>query len=143
MAARQLDIRSGYLDLSALAAGRTSLQHLRARDLDGDSDRDLILESVASVPVAVWINDGAGNFHRANPDDFRFQLSHESSQTIEAVRRLLLSEVSDDRPRDDAVASAVSVRIARRLENTAPDFRTAPLSGRRADARSRAPPSSV
>jgi len=55
---------------------------LRARDLDGDNDRDLVLETAFRVPLAVWINDGAGNFQQGNLESFRFQLSHDDPASI-------------------------------------------------------------
>jgi hypothetical protein len=78
-------------------------QRLRARDLDGDKDRDVVLENLFSVPLAVWINDGAGNFHRGNLDDYRFQLSQKDSQSFDCAILHFPSELTDDCPRGDAV----------------------------------------
>jgi len=47
------------------AAGR-----IAARDLDGDLDRDLILESFDRVPLAIMLNDGGGHFHQVSLDDY-------------------------------------------------------------------------
>ena len=83
-------------------------ERLRARDLDGDKDRDLVLETLSSVPLAVWINDGAGHFKRGNLDDFRFQLSHEDSQSFNAAALIVPSELTENCPRGDAVPHAGS-----------------------------------
>jgi hypothetical protein len=61
------------------AAGRLFL-----RDLDGDADRDLILESFDREPLAVVLNDGGGHFHQGNLDDFRAMLRRPESRSIEA-----------------------------------------------------------
>jgi hypothetical protein len=44
---------------------------LIARDIDGDSDWDLVLESFWREPVAILVNDGGGRFHQADLDPFR------------------------------------------------------------------------
>jgi len=61
---------------------RPSTNRLSARDLDGDQDRDLVLESPINVPLEVWINDGAGNFHVGDLEKFRFQLSHDDPRSL-------------------------------------------------------------
>jgi hypothetical protein len=66
-----------------------SANRLSARDLDGDNDRDLVLESPFNVPLEVWINDGAGHFHVGDLETFRFQLSHEDPRTVCSSARLL------------------------------------------------------
>jgi hypothetical protein len=66
-----------------------SANRLSARDLDGDNDRDLVLESPSNVPLEVWINDGAGNFHLGDLEAFRFQLSHDDPRTICSSARLV------------------------------------------------------
>jgi hypothetical protein len=55
------------------------------RDLDGDSDRDLIVESFDREPLAVVVNDGGGQFHQANLDDFRAMLRRPDSRSFEAL----------------------------------------------------------
>jgi hypothetical protein len=63
------------------------------RDLDGDSDRDLIVESFDREPLAIVLNDGDGHFHQANLDDFRAILRRPDSRSFEAL--LSLSESPD------------------------------------------------
>lgn len=87
-------LESGLLARSLFTAGT-----LRARDLDGDKDRDLVLETEWSVVIAVWINDGAGHFTRANLEDFRFQLSRDDSRHVGSTVLPLLSELTDESPR--------------------------------------------
>src|SRR3954452_10323943 len=43
---------------------------LLLRDLDGDSDRDLVVESFDREPLAVLLNDGDGHFRQGNLADF-------------------------------------------------------------------------
>ena len=76
-------------------------QRLRARDLDGDSDRDLVLETLSAEPVAVWLNDGAGNFERADLEDFRFQLSHQSPSTVTTAEAVPVPDGFGDVPGTD------------------------------------------
>jgi hypothetical protein len=94
----------GAFSVSALIPA----QRLRARDLDGDTDRDVVLENLFSVPLAVWINDGAGNFHRGNLEDYRFQLSQKDSQSFDRAVLNFPSELTDDCPRGGAVSSPSS-----------------------------------
>ncbi len=68
---------------------RPSANRLSARDLDGDNDRDLVLESPFHVPLEVWINDGAGNFEVGDLENFRFQLSHDDPGNVGFSERLL------------------------------------------------------
>jgi hypothetical protein len=60
-------VESGTITVrTSRAAGR-----IAARDLDGDADRDLILESFDRVPLAIVLNDGGGHFHQVNLDEYR------------------------------------------------------------------------
>ena len=73
---------AGYLldisvRLSAVESGTITVRTSRAagwiaaRDLDGDLDRDLILESFDRVPLAIILNDGGGHFHQVSLDEYR------------------------------------------------------------------------
>jgi hypothetical protein len=63
------------LETGVIAVRTASLAgHLSARDLDGDADRDLILESFDREPLAVVLNDGDGHFHQVDLADFRARL---------------------------------------------------------------------
>ncbi len=75
---------------------------LSARDLDGDNDRDLVLENPFRVPLAVWINDGGGKFHEGNLDSFRFQLLHEDPRSLGFSERLLTLLRTAECPRRNA-----------------------------------------
>jgi hypothetical protein len=44
---------------------------LIARDIDGDSDWDLVLENFWREPVAILVNDGGGHFHQADLSPFQ------------------------------------------------------------------------
>ena len=56
------------------------------RDLDGDSDNDIVLETAFRQPLAVWLNDGAGNFEEGKLENFYFQLSHGDRQSLESAQ---------------------------------------------------------
>lgn len=101
----------GPLDSSLPGASPFASERLRARDLDGDTDRDLVLESEWSVAIAVWINDGAGNFRRANLEDFRFQLSRDESRRFGSTAIPLPSELTDESPRCAAPARPLAVGL--------------------------------
>ncbi len=75
--------------LSSLETGAITVRTARVagrlflRDLDGDADRDLILESFDREPLAVVLNDGDGHFHQVNLDDFRARLQRPASRSAE------------------------------------------------------------
>src|SRR5882762_4210161 len=62
---------------------------LHSRDLDGDSDRDIVLMTAFGELVAVWLNDGAGNFHEGSVDSFRFQFPHDDRRSFDTPERPL------------------------------------------------------
>jgi hypothetical protein len=84
---------------------RTAVNRLSALDLDGDNDRDLVLETPFRVPLAVWINDGGGNFHEGNLENFRFQLSHDDPRSLGSSERLLPFLRTGECPRRNAALS--------------------------------------
>jgi hypothetical protein len=109
--------RSGYyhqIDIRLNAAQspvftfliHSAANRLSARDLDGDNDRDLVLETPFRVPLAVWINDGAGNFHEGNLDNFRFQLLHDDPLSLGSSERLLPLLRTGECPRRSAALSS-------------------------------------
>ena len=65
---------------------RTSVrgEQLIARDLDGDADRDLVVEGLDRQAVAVLLNDGDGHFHQGRLEDYQFQLSRRSRRALES-----------------------------------------------------------
>ena len=72
---------------------RTALRvhRLSARDLDGDADRDLVLESFDREPLAVLLNDGAGHFQLGNLDSFRTRLPRRRTLSLESPAEELLT----------------------------------------------------
>jgi hypothetical protein len=71
---------------------------LNSRDVDGDQDRDLIvLEPFSGELIAIWINDGAGDFHEGNLADFRGVLSHSPSHLLSPRERVALLALSENR----------------------------------------------
>ena len=87
---------------------RPAANHLSARDLDGDNDRDLVLETPLRVPLAVWINDGAGNFQPGDLDKFRFQLSHDDSHSLGSSEHPLIPNRMGECPPRGVVLSEPS-----------------------------------
>jgi hypothetical protein len=84
----QLQVHLNAQHAPALAVSRFAAgDRLNVRDLDGDSDRDLVLETAFGEPVAVWLNDGAGHFDEGDIDSFRFQFSHDGRRSFEAPER--------------------------------------------------------
>ena len=75
------------------------------RDLDGDSDNDIVLETAFRQPIAVWINDGAGNFEEGDLDSFSFQLSHGDRQSLESPQPTLPPSEAGECQGHDAVSS--------------------------------------
>ncbi len=79
------------LDLStalhSIFRSRTANVELNSWDIDGDHDRDLIIfEPLSKIPIGIWLNDGAGTFHRGNLDDFKHQLdSRKTASDFRAV----------------------------------------------------------
>ena len=50
---------------------RTAHVQLGARDVDGDHDRDIVIEEpLTRVPIGIWINDGDGSFHEGDLASF-------------------------------------------------------------------------
>ena len=97
----ELDASRGFgLSLPGLGGNR-----LTVRDLDGDSDNDIVLETAFRQPIAVWINDGAGNFEEGNLDNFYFQLSHGDRQSLEAAQLASLPSEAGECQGHDAVSS--------------------------------------
>jgi hypothetical protein len=83
---QEITVRLGALDTSTIVVRTTSVAHrLRAFDLDGDADRDLVLEAFDREPLAVLLNDGGGHFHLGNLEDFRVRLGQRDSRSIEAA----------------------------------------------------------
>ena len=70
------------LRFSAFESGTFSVRtpgvayRLVARDVDGDSDRDLILETLFREPLAILLNDGEGHFHEGRLEDFASLFAH-------------------------------------------------------------------
>ena len=123
---------------------RSTANRLSARDLDGDNDRDLVLETAFRVPLAVWINDGAGHFQEGNLDSFRFQLSHDDPRSLGSSERLMAPVRTAECPRRGAVLTAP---FHRGPELTGTKFLTNPQEGIAApnhfDIWTRGPPSTT
>jgi hypothetical protein len=58
-------------DATAATFSPFSTRQLLARDVDGDADVDLVLETLSSQWIAVWINDGNGHFREADIEHYR------------------------------------------------------------------------
>jgi hypothetical protein len=102
----QLQVQLNAQHAPALAVSRFAAgDRLNVRDLDGDSDRDIVLETAFGEPVAVWLNDGAGHFDEGNVDSFRFQFSHDDHRSFDAPERPSPSGLIGEYTSRDAVSS--------------------------------------
>lgn len=82
---QDVQLRFGSLGAKTLHVRTLHAAHrLTARDLDGDSDRDLVLESFDREPLAVLVNDGSGGFHQVDLSTFGAQLTDNCGQSLEA-----------------------------------------------------------
>ena len=95
---------SSFAGSTVMVRTRVAVERLTVRDLDGDSDRDLVLEGFNREPVAVLLNDGDGHFHQGDLDDFRFQLSHRSPRSFESVEQESPAPETGECPNDEPVA---------------------------------------
>jgi hypothetical protein len=91
--------------------GARGSERLRARDLDGDSDRDLVLETATAEPIAVWLNDGAGHFLPGKVADFRYQLSHYDPRSLDSVALPAVQEDTVECPATDITARLTAVCV--------------------------------
>jgi hypothetical protein len=81
-----------------------------ARDIDGDADRDLVVESFDREPLAVVLNDGDGEFHQGSLDDFHATVRR-PRHNLPAADRLASNDGSFDpieSPAGQADADAVT-----------------------------------
>jgi hypothetical protein len=84
----ELLIRYGGADAHAITVRTTRCaSRMFARDLDGDSDRDLVVESFDFEPIAVLLNDGGGQFHQAPLDQYIGRLRRPDPQSVKAPER--------------------------------------------------------
>jgi hypothetical protein len=69
---QDVTVRLSSSEFSTLTVHTARLvERLSVRDLDGDTDRDLVLEAFDREPLAILLNDGEGHFHLANLEHFR------------------------------------------------------------------------
>jgi hypothetical protein len=99
---------SAFEDSTITVRTRSTAVRLTFRDLDGDADRDLVLETFNREPVAVLLNDGDGHFHQGDLETFRFQLAHRSSRSMEAVAPEISADDTSECPNEDSLASPFS-----------------------------------
>ncbi len=99
------------LDSSALYTRAISVRipslayHLVARDVDGDADRDLIVETLSREPLAVLLNDGGGRFHQVRPEDFGYLFSRRERCSWDAAPRRPLSQFAGNASQNDAAVA--------------------------------------
>lgn len=109
--ALDITIRLSSLPANAITVRTARIaDRLFFRDLDGDSDRDLIVESFDREPLAIVLNDGDGHFHQGNLDDFRDMLLRPESRSFEAL--VSVSDLPDifENPTAPAAGPAYSRR---------------------------------
>jgi len=77
---------------------RTAHVRLGARDVDGDHDRDIVIEDpLTRAPIGVWINDGTGAFREGDLSDFKSACRGRGTISLEyrAARRDSFPEISE------------------------------------------------
>lgn len=110
---QEVSINFGPLEPGALSlCDAVPTERLRALDLDGDSDKDLVLETLSAVPIAVWLNDGDGHFHAGNLGDYSFLLSHRDPFSFDVRAAITAQEDSDECPRSQLDAAVSSIHVA-------------------------------
>ena len=85
---------------------------LVARDVDGDSDRDLIVEALSREPLAVLLNDGGGEFHEGRLEDFAHLFARREPNSWDAAGRRLSSPFARDASQNDASVTHVQAAFA-------------------------------
>ena len=69
--------------------GAPGLPRIVARDVNGDNVQDLVVSTTGqSQPIAVFLNDGHGNFRRATPTEFSAELSNSPTRFIPLSREV-------------------------------------------------------
>jgi hypothetical protein len=86
-------------------------ERLRVRDLDGDADRDLVLETLTAEPIAVWLNDGAGHFNQGKVADFHYQLSNFDPRSLDSVATPLAQQDTLEGPTTEIAARVTASSI--------------------------------
>jgi hypothetical protein len=101
-----LSVRFGGLDLPASTDLLFAACHrLKVRDVDGDSDRDIVLQTVSGEPLAVWINDGTGQFEERDIESFRFLLSNDDPRILVSPEQLSSTGQNAECAARDAISS--------------------------------------
>jgi hypothetical protein len=71
---REIEVRFGGIAERSYLNYRGDSRNIKVsvRDLDGDRDRDIIVqEAISRKLLGVWLNDGSGNFHEALWSDYQ------------------------------------------------------------------------
>lgn len=132
-----LSQRSSFTFLSSSARVQ-----LRAQDIDGDHDRDIvILEKWSLQPIGIWLNDGLGNFHEGDLADYQTALS---SRDRDSLRNPATGPVASFEFLEEQIQPAIfepsiaAPSTIAELLAAAPDG--SPRQAWRSDFRTRAPP---
>lgn len=139
-AAGSITVRSDGSGSFPLAAG-LSTEVLRARDLDGDADWDLVLFSVEAGPIAVWLNDGAGHFERRDVAEFHYQLWHEDPRSLDSVLVFSVQRHTADHSRTNPGTIGCSGEFSFASASLSAILQRTSATGIRLLIRSRGPPS--
>jgi hypothetical protein len=136
----RLEIGLGGPEFGSLSfASADAKIRLRARDVDGDHDADLIvLGAISAKPIDLWLNDGAGHFRHGDVSKLPVE-SDSASLESPTPDDDTLATVSDDQSplaAPDALLWAQDAVAERTAAMATQHF----LSFDRANLRSRAPP---
>jgi hypothetical protein len=114
---------------------------LVARDVDGDSDRDLIVEALSLEPLAVLLNDGGGQFHEAPLKDFKYLFAHHERSSWNTAGRLSLNTFARDASQNDASVAHITAAFAGLIPaGLVEDFGSRDSSANLHNPRTRGPP---
>lgn len=120
-----------WIQLRLSAAGKQSIQlvapmgglSIEARDVNGDNTIDLILATAWSrKPIAIFLNDGRGNFSRVEPADFPEAFSESTASWASSLATMSDAVGLPTQPRD---ISCPEARVAPYLCLQSSSFSTA------------------
>jgi hypothetical protein len=134
-----------YTSFAVSTASRLGL-NIVPRDIDGDSDLDLVITTGAlHQPVGVWVNDGKGSFTRADASLYPAQDGTQGLGFLETRPVQLPLQASNESPRPTSIIpeTAALWRIKADLSRLPIAAIASASSDHAGEKQSRAPPQSL
>jgi hypothetical protein len=143
--AHEVSVNLKGVQSSFLFRSRDAKVQLRARDMDGDHDRDIVIfETPSMEPVGIWLNDGSGHFQEGDLADFQAALGNRDPASFECPRPAAVCWLAMSEQRIQLTTPRVSIAPQDRVTEALPSEREhLPTDSLRSDLRSRAPPSTL